>query len=156
MVYSQVASDRTSTYSSLKIVYIFSRHTSFNVLLEIGWKNRTLQCGVVKLLYLHCYCEQDASCAICLWCRVPQYLWNNLHFRSKHHKISPAWLRIFTLFKFICSYSVYYQTNYTEWRELRSWWTLQLPNEIRSEIHNFVSKFTIWLFDNCVMKLPSS
>ena len=40
---------------------------------------------------------------------------------------------------------VWWQTNYTKWCKLRLRWTLQLPNEIWREIHNFVWKFTIWL-----------
>ena len=54
---------------------------------------------------------------------------NNLHFTSKHHKISLAWLRnVFTLFKFICSYITKPTT----------------PNDAnlaRDELRNFPTKF---------------
>ena len=37
------------------------------------------------------------------------------------------------------------QSNYTEWHELRNELLSKLPNEVRREIHYFVSKFKIWL-----------
>ena len=82
---------------------------------------------------------------------------NNLHFRSKHHKISLAWLRnVFTLFKFICSYITKPTTskdaNFAS-DELRnfptkfgvkfttsfrsSWFDWQLGNEIAKLVVNF-------------------
>ena len=60
------------------------------ILLDIAWKNRTFQCRVVELLYLHYYCKQNASRAIHLWCGVLLYFSNNSHFKPKHHKISIA------------------------------------------------------------------
>ena len=82
---------------------------------------------------------------------------NNLHFRSKHHKISLAWLRnVFTLFKFMCSYITKPTTsndaNFAS-EELRnfptkfgvkfttsfrsSWFDWQLRNEIAKFVENF-------------------
>ena len=59
------------------------------------------------------------------------YLSNNLPLRSKHQKISLAWLRIFfTLFKFICSYITKPTT----------------PNDVnfaRDELRNFPTKFDV-------------
>ena len=56
---------------------------------------------------------------------------NNLHFRSKHLKISLAWLRnVFTLFKFVCSYITKPTT----------------PNDAnfaRDELRNFPTKFGV-------------
>ena len=82
---------------------------------------------------------------------------NNLHFRSKHHKISLAWLRsVFTLFKFISSYitkpTTLKDANFAS-DELRnfptrfgvkfttlfqsSWFDWQLRNEIAKLVVNF-------------------
>ena len=78
---------------------------------------------------------------------------NNLHFRSKHHKISLAWLRnVFTLCRFICSYSTKPTTS-KDANELRnfptkfgvkfttsfrsSWFDWQLRNEIAKLVVNF-------------------
>ena len=82
---------------------------------------------------------------------------NNLRFRSKHHKISLAWLRnVFTLFKFICSYITKPTTSKdanfatdelcnfptkfgvkftTSFRS--SWFDWQLRNEIAKFVGNF-------------------
>ena len=56
---------------------------------------------------------------------------NNLHFRSKHHKISLAWLRnVFTLFRFICNYITKPTTS-------------KDANFTSNELHNFPTKFGV-------------
>ena len=82
---------------------------------------------------------------------------NNLHSRSKHHKISLAWSRnVFTLFRFICSYITKPTTSkdaHFASNELRnfptkfgvkfttsfrsSWFDWQLRNEIAKLVVNF-------------------
>ena len=78
-------------------------------------------------------------------CDVESLYTSQIIYISKVNIIKkPCWVAIFfTLFQFTCSYI--YHTNWTEWSELRSRQTSQLPNEIWLEIHNFVAKFTIWL-----------
>ena len=125
------------------------------VILEIARKNRTFQCCVVELLYLHFFSEPDASHTICLWCWVPLYVSNNLHSRSKQHKISLAWLRIFfTLFTFICTCS--YITNQPHWMTqtslIRNFATSQWKSAWNSWLHFEGHN----LIDNYVIKFPSS
>ena len=68
---------------------------------------KTFHCHVVELLYLlyittvHQMLGAPSVCDVESLCTS-----NNLHFRSKHHKISLAWSRnVFILLKFICSYT---------------------------------------------------
>ena len=80
---------------------------------------------------------------------------NNLHFRSKHHNISLAWLRnVFTLFKFICRYITKPTTcvHQMTWTSL----TTNFATSQRNSVWNSQLRFEVHdLIDNYVMKLPS-
>ena len=82
--------------------------------------------------------KPDTSHVIRLWCGVPLYLSNNLHFRSKHHKKSLAWLRNFLHFVLTTTPN---DANFATSQRNSAW-----NSQLRFEVHD--------LIDNYVMKLP--
>ena len=110
LVFSRVASDRTSTHSGLKVLYIKYIRDKKTFLQDIrhsrNCAKETKYFSVVLLNFCICITTVNQMQVAPSVCDVESLCTsNNLHFRSKHHKISLAWLRnVFTLFKFICSY----------------------------------------------------
>ena len=127
-------SDRTSRHSGLKVLYIkYIRDKKpfyrTYVILETARK-KTKYFSVVLLNFCICITTVNQMQVAPSVCDVESLCTsNNLHFRSKHHKISLAWLRnVFTLFKFICSYITKPTTSND-------------ANFASDELHNFPTKF---------------